>query len=147
MACQCRINSRMNCSLHPQRILMTLCSSSKVLLDSTSRSRSPLSGDHKQSTQRIHSFNNNGASLGSKRDATIYKHNDSEEHVYQPRNRHVDRSAIRARDDDSPSSDLEDMKRRLQNTAQMLDRAAEADASRTKRTRNWIKKWTISSIA
>ena len=72
----------------------------KGLLDSTSRSRSPLSGDHRQSTQRIHSFNNNGASLGSKRDATIYKHNDSEEHVYQPRNRHVDHSAIRASDDD-----------------------------------------------
>ena len=32
---------------------------------------------------------------------------------------------------DRPSSDHEDMKRRLQNTVQVLDRAAEAHASRT----------------
>ncbi|KAF8172098.1 hypothetical protein BJ912DRAFT_994425 [Pholiota molesta] len=105
----------------------------KDLLKHETRSRSPLSEDSRTSYLKNRSFTGTSA-LDTKRDATIYRHNDNEPttHVYQSRNRHVDRNAIRARDDDSPSSDLQDMKRRLENTAQMLDRAAEAEASKTK---------------
>ncbi|KAF9481352.1 hypothetical protein BDN70DRAFT_912316 [Pholiota conissans] len=102
----------------------------KDLLKHETRSRSPLG---ETSYLRNRSFTGN-STLDTKRDATIYRHNDNEPptNFYQSSKRHVNRNAIRARDDDSPASDLEDMKRRLANTAQMLDRAAEAEASKTK---------------
>ena len=80
------------------------------------------------------SFNTTGSALDSGRDATIYKHSDSEPPggFYQPRSRHVNRDDVRSgNDSDSPSADLSDLKRRLANTAQMLERTAEADTSRT----------------
>ncbi|PPQ97490.1 hypothetical protein CVT26_002719 [Gymnopilus dilepis] len=85
-----------------------------------------------------HSFNASSPSplgIDARRDASNYKHSDSEPPggFYRPSNRHVDRSAIRSRnEEDSPAADLNDMKRALENTAHMLDRAHEADAKRTK---------------
>ena len=107
----------------------------KDLLKNETRSRSPASLDAPISRLKNRSFNNSSPSLDSNRDATIYKHSDSEPPggFYKPRNRHVDRDAIRSRDeDDSPTADLSDMKRRLANTAQMLERTAQTEASRTK---------------
>lgn len=80
------------------------------------------------------SFNTTASAIDSGRDATIYKHSDSEPPggFYQPRSRHVNRDDVRSgNDSDSPSADLSDLKRRLANTAEMLERTAEADASRT----------------
>ena len=107
----------------------------KDLLNRESRSRSPSSLDAPISRLKNRSFNNSPSSLDTNRDATIYKHSDSETlgGFYKPRSRHVDRDAIRSReDDDSPSADLSDMKRQLANRAQMLDRESQAEASRTK---------------
>ncbi|KAF8801450.1 hypothetical protein BYT27DRAFT_7198246 [Phlegmacium glaucopus] len=107
----------------------------KELLKHETRSRSPASVDAPVSRLKNRSFNNSSPSLDANRDATIYKHSDSEPPggFYKPRSRHVDRDAIRSRDDDdSPTADLTDMKRRLANTAQMLDRTAQAEANRTR---------------
>jgi len=102
----------------------------KSLLQYENRSRSPSSIDSPVSRLKNRSFNTTGSSIESGRDATIYKHSDSEPPggFYKPRSRHVDRDAVRRTDDVSPSSDLSDMKRQLANTAQMLDRASEATA-------------------
>ena len=105
----------------------------KDILKHDVRSRSPSSLDS-VSRLKDHSFNRSSPSLNSGRDATIYKHSDAEPPggFYQPRSRHVNRDNVRSRtDDDSPAADLSDMKRQLENTAMMLDRAAEVDASRT----------------
>ena len=106
----------------------------KHLLQQESRTQSPGSIDSPISYMKNRSFNAPSPSFDSNRDATIYKYTDLEPTgVYKPRSRHVDRDAIRSRnDEDSPSADLQDMKRRLANTAQMLDRAAEAGAQRTR---------------
>ena len=107
----------------------------KDLLKHETRTRSPASVDAPISRLKNRSFNSSSPSLDPNRDATIYKHSDSEPPggFYKPRNRHVDRDAVRSRDDDdSPTADLSDMKRRLANTAQMLERTAQAEASRTK---------------
>ena len=107
----------------------------KDLLKHETRSRSPASLDAPISRLKNRSFNSSSSSLDANRDATIYKHSDSEPPggFYKPRNRHVDRDAVRSRDDDdSPTADLSDMKRRLANTAQMLERTAQAEANRTK---------------
>ena len=107
----------------------------KDLLKHETRSRSPASLDAPISRLKNRSFNSSSPSLDSNRDATIYKHSDSEPPggFYKPRNRHVDRDAVRSRDDDdSPTADLSDMKRRLTNTAQMLERTAQTEANRTK---------------
>ena len=107
----------------------------KDLLKHETRSRSPASLDTPISRLKNRSFNSSSPSLDANRDATIYKHSDSEPPggFYKPRSRHVDRDAVRSRDDDdSPTADLSDMKRRLANTAQMLERTAQAEASRTR---------------
>jgi hypothetical protein len=107
----------------------------KDLLKHETRSRSPANLDTPISRLKNRSFNSSSPSLDANRDATIYKHSDSEPPggYYKPRSRHVDRGAVRSRDDDdSQTADLSDMKRRLANTAQMLDRTAQAEASRTK---------------
>jgi hypothetical protein len=102
----------------------------KSLLQYENRSRSPSSVDSPVSRLKNRSFNTTGSSIESGRDATIYKHSDSEPPggFYKPRSRHVDRDAVRRTDDASPTSDLSDMKRQLASTAQMLDRASEATA-------------------
>jgi len=106
----------------------------KHLLQQESRTQSPGSIDSPISYMKNRSFNASSPSFDSNRDATIYKYTDLEPTgVYKPRSRHVDRDAIRSRhDEDSPSADLQDMKRRLANTAQMLDRAAEAGAQKNR---------------
>ncbi|RDB19337.1 Actin cytoskeleton-regulatory complex protein pan1 [Hypsizygus marmoreus] len=106
----------------------------KDLLKHESRARSPSTLDAPISKLKNRSLNRSSPTLGSGRDATIYKHTDTEPvgGVYHSRSRHINRDDVRSRsDDDSPSAELSDMKRRLANTAQMLDRNAEADAART----------------
>jgi actin cytoskeleton-regulatory complex protein PAN1 len=106
----------------------------KDLLKHETRSRSPASIDAPISRLKNRSFNSSSPSLEANRDATIYKHSDEPppSGFYKPRSRHVDRDAIRSRDDDdSPTADLSDMKRQLANTAQMLERTAQAEATRT----------------
>ncbi|KAG5637919.1 hypothetical protein H0H81_002680 [Sphagnurus paluster] len=104
------------------------------LLKHESRNRSPSMLDAPVSRAKIRSLNSSSSTPDSSRDATIYKHNDSEpsDNFYKPRSRHINRDNVRSRNDmDSPSADLDEMKRKLADTALMLDRAADADASRT----------------
>ncbi|KAF8626353.1 hypothetical protein AX15_005009 [Amanita polypyramis BW_CC] len=105
----------------------------KDLLKHESRSRSPLSLDTPVSRLKNRSFNSTSPSLETGRDATIYKHDDSEPlgGFYQPRSRHINRDDIRSRNEQGASADLTEMKRKLANTAEMLGRAAEAEASKT----------------
>lgn len=108
----------------------------KTILDlMPPRATSPSSVGQPGSRMRDRSFmGNSSANLDRSRDATVYTHNDSEPPggFYKPRSRHVDRDAVRAReDDDSPSSDLSDMKRQLANTASRLDRDADERSRRT----------------
>ncbi|KAL6308638.1 hypothetical protein BKA93DRAFT_822360 [Sparassis latifolia] len=107
----------------------------KDILKNDTRARSPSGFDVPVSRLRdrsLHSTSVPGA--GGRQDATVYKYNDESPPggFYQPRSRHVDRSAIRtSSENDSPSAELDDMKRQLENTAKMLDRAATENASRT----------------
>ncbi|KAH9053752.1 hypothetical protein EDB87DRAFT_1650194 [Lactarius vividus] len=106
-----------------------------LLQNEPSRARSPAGIDAPVSrlpNRSLHTSSAPGA--GGRQDATVYKHTDEEPAggYYTPRSRHVDRSAVRASAErDSPSADLDDMKRRLENTARMLDRATEESALRT----------------
>jgi hypothetical protein len=95
--------------------------------------RSPSATDAPVSRLKNRSFNSTSPSLESGRDATIYKHDDSEPPggFYQPRSRHVNRDDVRSRNEQGASADLTEMKRKLANTAEMLDRAAEAEAAKT----------------
>ncbi|KAF8638846.1 hypothetical protein AX17_001904 [Amanita inopinata Kibby_2008] len=105
----------------------------KDLLKHESRSRSPSTLDVPVSRLKSRSFNSSSSSLESGRDATIYKHNDSEPPggFYQPRSRHINRDDVRSRNEEGPSADLTQMKRQLANAAGMLDRATEAEAAKT----------------
>jgi hypothetical protein len=105
----------------------------KDLLKNETRSRSP-GVDNQVSYIKNRSFTGSSPSFESGRDATIYKHTDEEPlgGIYKPRSRHVNRDDVRSRrEDDSPSSDLSEMRRQLENTAKMLDKQSEADAART----------------
>lgn len=108
----------------------------KDILKNDTRARSPAGQDSGPiSYQREHSLYSNSAGAGGRKDATVYKFKDDEAPAggfYQPRSRHVDRSAIRTTSETaSPAADLDDIKRELDNTSKMLDRVVEADASRT----------------
>ena len=105
----------------------------KDLLKHETYSRSPSATDAPVSRLKNRSFNSSSPSLESGRDATIYKHDDSEPPggFYHPRSRHVNRDDVRSRNEQGASADLTEMKRKLANTAEMLDRAAEAEAAKT----------------
>jgi hypothetical protein len=105
----------------------------KDVLKNDSTTRSPSNGDSSYSTIKNRSLYTNSEGAGS-RDASNYRHNDSEPPggFYQPRSRHVDRNNIRGRnEEDSPAADLSDMKRQLENSARMLDRSMEQDSARS----------------
>ncbi|KAI0373139.1 hypothetical protein BV20DRAFT_1042030 [Pilatotrama ljubarskyi] len=105
------------------------------ILKNDTRSRSPAGLDSgPESRMRERSFYSNTAGAGGRQDATVYKYKDETPAggFYQPRSRHVDRSTIRTTSESaSPSADLDDMKRQLENTAKMLDRVADETAART----------------
>ncbi|KAI8974238.1 hypothetical protein BD414DRAFT_498547 [Trametes punicea] len=108
----------------------------KDILKNDTRARSPAGIDSgPASRMRERSFYNSTATgAGGRQDATVYKYKDETPAggFYQPRSRHVDRSAIRTSSESaSPSADLDDMKRQLENTAKMLDKVAEESAQRT----------------
>ena len=107
----------------------------KRVLENESRSRSPSNMDAPISRLKERSFaGGTAAGAGGRQDATVYRHTDVEPAggFYTPASRRVDRDSVRSRnEEDSPAADLQDMKRQLENTAKMLDRAAAADASRT----------------
>jgi actin cytoskeleton-regulatory complex protein PAN1 len=106
-----------------------------LLQNEPSRARSPSGLDAPVSRLPNRSLLSSSApGAGGRQDATVYKHTDEEPvgGYYTPRSRHLDRSAVRASSDrDSPAADLNDMKRQLENTARMLDRATEESALRT----------------
>ncbi|TFY78974.1 hypothetical protein EWM64_g5039 [Hericium alpestre] len=107
----------------------------KGLLKNDVRARSPSALDVPISRLKERSFNSTGApGAGGRQDATVYKHLDAEPPggYYTPPSRHVDRAAVMTdRERASPTGDLSDMKRQLENTAKMLDRTAADSAHRT----------------
>ncbi|TCD66409.1 hypothetical protein EIP91_001400 [Steccherinum ochraceum] len=107
----------------------------KDILRNDTRARSPGFDSGPVSKLKERSFNSSSApGAGGRQDATVYKYTDDSPPggFYQPRSRHVDRSAVRTTSEsNSPSADLDDMKRQLEKTAQMLDRSAAESASRT----------------
>ncbi|KZT11160.1 uncharacterized protein LAESUDRAFT_754850 [Laetiporus sulphureus 93-53] len=107
----------------------------KDILKNDTRGRSPSNIDSPVSKLKERSFLSTSApGAGGRQDATVYKYNDESPPggFYQPRSRHVDRNAIRTHSEsENPAADLDDMKRQLENTARMLDRSAEENASRT----------------
>ncbi|PPQ91776.1 hypothetical protein CVT25_000421 [Psilocybe cyanescens] len=131
------IYRRLNGMPVPDQLPQELIPPSVADLDSTvDRVKELLANDSRSGSGNKHSFNSKSAPAPeSRRDAANYKHSDSEPigGYYKPSNRHVNRSAVRSReDDDSPSADLSDMRRQLESTAQQLDRASEASANRTR---------------
>ncbi|KIK82034.1 hypothetical protein PAXRUDRAFT_832446, partial [Paxillus rubicundulus Ve08.2h10] len=104
--------------------------------DSRARAHSPSAFDTPVSRLKERSFTSSSSSFtqqGGRQDATVYKHQDAGPPggFYQPRNRHVDRSAVRSRADDaSPAaSDLSSIKRQLLNTRKMLDETLATERS------------------
>lgn len=85
------------------------------------------------STSRLptRSFNGNASdAANSRKDGTIYKYNEEEFSGYKPSNRHLDRRTVRT-GNESPSSDLSEMRRQLENASKLLDKASAESASRT----------------
>ncbi|KAG6334877.1 hypothetical protein ID866_4218 [Astraeus odoratus] len=99
----------------------------KDILKNDTRARSPSALDTPVSRLKERSFTSSATLMqqGSRQDATVYKHEDVEPPggFYQPRSRHVDRSAVRSRADDAnpANSDIASLKRQLLNTQKMLD--------------------------
>ncbi|QRW00930.1 actin cytoskeleton-regulatory complex protein pan1 [Ceratobasidium sp. AG-Ba] len=63
------------------------------------------------------------SSPSDRKDGTVYRHDDTDIKAYKSSARHIDRSRVRF-GDDSPSADLEDMKRQLSSASKALDKAS-----------------------
>ncbi|KAI0933423.1 hypothetical protein AcV5_005570 [Taiwanofungus camphoratus] len=107
----------------------------KDILKNDTRARSPSSIDTPVSRLKERSFNSTSApGAGGRQDATVYKYKDESPPggFYQPRSRHVDRSAVRTHSEgENAAEDISDLKRQLENTQKMLDRNLEESASHT----------------
>ncbi|KAF8959742.1 hypothetical protein BDZ97DRAFT_1836791 [Flammula alnicola] len=110
-----------------------------LLKHETSRARSPSSFDAPVSRLKNRSFNSSSPSLDSNRDATIYKHSDSEPPggFYKPRSRHMlDRAAeaeaSRTKEDEELEREMDDLKYRVKRVQEDLDYAARGPRSSSK---------------
>ena len=64
----------------------------------------------------------------NRKDATVYRHNDAAEATtYKSSSRHIDRDAVRYAGNDSPTSDLDDVKKSLQNTRSLVENSRERE--------------------
>jgi hypothetical protein len=69
-----------------------------------------------------------GSQAAARKDATVYRFDDSAEpKTYKSSSRHIDRRNVRASGDDSPTADLDEMKRELDNSQRMLDSSRTRD--------------------
>lgn len=57
----------------------------------------------------------------ARQDASAYRHDDRGFKTYKSSSRHIDRRAVRAANDDSPTGDLSDMRRALDSSSAMLE--------------------------
>ncbi|GAA95075.1 uncharacterized protein L969DRAFT_77433 [Mixia osmundae IAM 14324] len=76
-----------------------------------------ISGNGSVNKAKVHSFRDT-ASPPTRKDATIYKHDDTDTTTYRSGSRHIDRSRVRF--GGNTSSDLDDMKRQLSSSEAML---------------------------
>lgn len=63
-----------------------------------------------------------GVSGPQSKDAKVYKHDDTSSGGYRSSSRHLDRKAVRY-DGEDPSAEISDLRRQLENTSTMLDKA------------------------
>ncbi|KAH7317531.1 hypothetical protein B0J17DRAFT_724373 [Rhizoctonia solani] len=94
----------------------------KDLLKNDTHTRSTNASPASRAPQR--SFHETAPS--DRKDGTVYRHDDTDVKGYKSAARHIDRSRVRF-GEDSPSSDLADMKRQLENASKALDKAAARD--------------------
>ena len=104
-----------------------------LLKNDTSRPSS--TGPDTLSKSKVRSFNDSSApGAGGRKDGTVYKYSDEDSNsggYYQSRSRHIDRRNVRV-GNESPSQDLDSLRRQLEGAAQVLDRSAEESANRTR---------------
>ncbi|KAF8589690.1 hypothetical protein K439DRAFT_300209 [Ramaria rubella] len=103
----------------------------KGLLANDGHTRSTNGVDEPSSRLPVRSFNGSASeNANTRKDGTIYRHNEDEVSSYKPSNRHIDRRTVRT-GAESPSTDLNEMRRQLENTSKMLEKATAESASRT----------------
>ncbi|GEM10145.1 rho guanyl-nucleotide exchange factor [Rhodotorula toruloides] len=72
-----------------------------------------------------------GGGAGSRKDATVFRNDDDAVPVYKSSSRHLNRDDVRSpsssRGNDSPSSELDDVKRRLRDAQRDVDRSRDED--------------------
>jgi actin cytoskeleton-regulatory complex protein PAN1 len=84
-----------------------------------------------QAKGKVRSFYGNNGTQEARRDGASYIHDDNEDvPVHKSSSRYVDRKAVRA-GTESPSSDLAEMQRQLENAAKRIDKVTAEQAARS----------------
>lgn len=84
-----------------------------------------------QTKGKVRSFYGNNGPQDSRKDGANYKHDDDEDvPVHRSSSRYVDRKAVRA-GTESPSADLAEMQRQLENAAKRIDKVTAEQAARS----------------
>ncbi|KIM28843.1 hypothetical protein M408DRAFT_8613 [Serendipita vermifera MAFF 305830] len=84
-----------------------------------------------QTRGKVRTFDRSNGMQDARKDGANYKHDDEEEvPVYRSSSRYVDRKAVRA-GTESPSADLAEMQRQLENAAKRIDKVTAEQAARS----------------
>ncbi|GAA5869921.1 hypothetical protein JCM8547_008105 [Rhodosporidiobolus lusitaniae] len=97
-----------------------------LLKNDTNRRATNQDVDAPQSRQKLRSLHDEQG-VGSRKDATVFRNDDSATPVYKSSSRHLNRDDVRSRNNDSPSSELDEAKRRLREAQREVDRSREVD--------------------
>ncbi|GJN92753.1 hypothetical protein Rhopal_005791-T1 [Rhodotorula paludigena] len=94
--------------------------------DTNRRATNQTDVDAPQSRQKLRSLHDQAPSA-SRKDATVYRYEEDNTPVYKSSARHINRDDVRSSRTDSPSSELDEAKRRLREAQRNVDRSREED--------------------
>lgn len=95
--------------------------------DTNRRATNQTDVDGPQSRAKLRSLHDSGPSGASRKDATVFRNDDDATPVYKSSSRHLNRDDVRSRSNDSPSSELDEAKRRLREAQREAERSREED--------------------
>ncbi|GAA5838700.1 hypothetical protein JCM9279_003832 [Rhodotorula babjevae] len=95
--------------------------------DTNRRATNQTDVDGPQSRAKLRSLHDSGPSGTSRKDATVYRNDDDAAPVYKSSSRHLNRDDVRSRGTDSPTSELDEAKRRLREAQREAERSREED--------------------
>ena len=95
--------------------------------DTNRRATNQTDVDGPHSRAKLRSLHDSGPSGTNRKDATVFRNDDDATPVYKSSSRHLNRDDVRSRSTDSPTSELDEAKRRLREAQREAERSRDED--------------------